>query len=209
MTEIQSLLSLAGIFLLACCSPGPVFLLIATVSAKQGRTEGLRVSFGVATATLFWATGTMLGLGVLLTSIVWMQGLIKLVAGLYLLWLGTRMLADSLKARLHTKDVLPFKKSPYRSGLIASITNPKALAFFGSVFALTTPENPTVQYEILAVFMLTALSVVWHGAMALIFATPQMQRGYQKLKNKIDLYVGIVFAGAGSWIIVGAIRRAD
>jgi threonine/homoserine/homoserine lactone efflux protein len=83
-------------------------------------------------------------------------------------------------------------------GFVTSITNPKALAFFGSAFALTAPAQPTLQYHLAAVVGLTVLSATWHSLLALIFETPVLQRGYRAMKGPIDLLVGsvlVVFGG--------------
>lgn len=207
MTSLQSLLSLSGIFLLACCSPGPVFLLIATVSAKQGRADGICVGFGVAIATLCWSLLTVLGLGVVLASVVWAQSAIRLVAGLYLLWLGISMIFGSLGGKSSLNGATALRRTPFMSGFAASITNPKALAFFSSAFAITAPEQPSIQYYAAAVCVLTILSVLWHSLLAIAFASGSMQRAYGALKTQIDLFVGVFLACFGGTLVFEGLRR--
>ncbi|HHV67082.1 MAG TPA: LysE family transporter [Ochrobactrum intermedium] len=207
MTAHQSLLALSGIFLLACCSPGPVFLLIASTSAHCGRVEGVRVALGVAGATFAWATFTVLGLGAILASLVWAQTAIRLFAGAYLLWVGACMIRSSLRRKSATASPVPSQTSAFAKGFIASIINPKALAFFGSAFALTAPAHPTAQYHLAAVVALTLLSALWHSALACIFATPALQRGYQSMKRQIDLFVGGVLAFLGGGMFAQGLRR--
>lgn len=206
MTTFQSLLALSGIFLLACCSPGPVFLLIASTAAQQGRADGIRVGLGVAGATFIWASFTVLGLGALLSSLVWAQAAIRLVAGLYLLWLGIGMIRSGL-APAPAPRPLPSRRTAFSRGFVASITNPKALAFFGSAFALTAPAQPTLHYHLLAVILLTMLSALWHSLLAIVFAAPALQRGYQSLKGRIDLLVGCLLVCLGGGVLAQAGRR--
>ena len=199
MSIEQSLLALCAMFLLACCSPGPVFLLIASTSAQHGRADGLRVALGVSGATFVWSSATVIGLGALLASIVWAQTLIRIVAGLYLLWLGLSMMRSSLRTGPTPVPVFPAGKAAHLQGFIASVTNPKALAFFGSAFALTAPSQPTFAYHLAAVASLTVLSAMWHCLLACIFATPALQRKYRGMKRQIDLFVGsvLVILGGG------------
>lgn len=206
MTIEQSLLALGGIFLLACCSPGPVFLLIASTSAHHGRAEGVRVALGVAGATFMWSSFTVMGLGAVLASVVWAQTAIRLAAGIYLLWLGLGMIRNSLLSQPALVRVIPLRKSGPAKGFIASATNPKALAFFGSAFALTAPVQPTLQYHLAAVIGLTMLSAIWHSFLALIFATPALQRGYQGMKRQIDLLVGVVLVSLGGGMLAQGLR---
>jgi threonine efflux protein len=209
MTYVQSLLSLSGIFLLACCSPGPVFLLIASSAAQKGRAEGIRVGLGVASATFVWASFTVLGLGAILASVVWAQSAIRLIAGLYLLWLGIGMVRSSLRPKPDAVGLVALPRAAFESGFIASITNPKALAFFGSAFALTSPAQPTLLYHVAAVIALTLLSAFWHSFLAVIFATPALQHGYRSLKRQINLCVGILLACLGGGMLTQALRKGD
>lgn len=208
MSTLQSLLALSGIFLLACCSPGPVFLLIASTSAHRGRADGVRVGLGVASATFVWAAFTVLGLGAILSSLVWAQTAIRLVAGLYLFWLGVSMIRSSLNINPAAYRAVPVRHAPFSRGFITSITNPKALVFFGSAFALTAPAQPTLQYHVAAVAALTLLSALWHSLLALVFATPALQRGYQALKSRIDLLVGVLLACLGGGMFAQGLRKA-
>ncbi|MFB9222200.1 LysE family translocator [Paracoccus cavernae] len=202
MTIAQSLLALGGIFLLACCSPGPVFLLIASTAADHGRAEGVRVALGVAAATFMWSSLTVMGLGAILASVVWAQAAIRLGAGIYLLWLGLGMIRSSLFGQTAPARISLSRKSAPAKGFIASATNPKALAFFGSAFALSAPLQPTLHYHLAAVTGLTVLSGIWHSLLAILFATPALQRGYQRMKRRIDLFVGAILVGLGGGMLV-------
>jgi len=112
---------------------------------------------------------------------------------------------------LRTKPVAvgfdSFRRAAFESGFIASITNPKAFAFFGSAFALTSPAQPTLQYHVAAIIVLTVLSAFWHSFLAVIFATPALQRGYQSLKRQIDLCVGVLLACLGGGMLIQALRK--
>ena len=51
----------AGVFLLACFSPGPVWAVIASTAVAVSRRAAVLTGLGVSAATLTWATVTMLG----------------------------------------------------------------------------------------------------------------------------------------------------
>jgi threonine/homoserine/homoserine lactone efflux protein len=201
ISTAQSLITLAGIHLLGCCSPGPVFLLIASTSAQHGRTSGLRVGFGVAAATFVWASLAVLGLTSILLSQPWTKTAVQLVAGLYLLRLAIGMIQRSMSKRPTTLWPLPPPDSAFSRGFTTSITNPKALAFFSSAFASVAPTQVTTQYNVMAVIALTVLSATWHGLLALIFATPAVQWRYQTLTGQIDAAVGFLLICLGIGII--------
>lgn len=200
MSHMESLVSLAFVFILACCSPGPVFLLIASIAAGQSRSAGLKVGLGVATATCAWATLAVFGLTTLLASVAWVQTVLRYVAGGYLIWLGFTM----LRQKKHKAPVrMPsHTNGPFLRGFLTSMTNPKALAFFGSALAVTAPSEVTVGYQLGAIAMLTLLSAVWHGFLAIAFATGKVAQGYLSAKALIDRSVGAFLAVLGLSMLI-------
>jgi len=113
----------------------------------------------------------------------------RIVAGCYLLWLGISMIRSSLfKGPVRVPVKTSGQAGPVR-GFVTSVTNPKALAFFGSAFALTAPAQPDLYYHLAAVAALTGLSAVWHCLLALIFATPTLQRMYRERHERVILRV--------------------
>ena len=91
MEYLGMLGSIAGVFLLACLSPGPVWVVITSTSITVSRKAGVMTGMGVAGATLTWATSAMLGLG-LLAQPAWLTVAIKLAGAAYLVWIGCRMI---------------------------------------------------------------------------------------------------------------------
>lgn len=85
---------IAGVFLLACLSPGPVWVVITSTSIAVSRKAGVLTGLGVAGATLTWATLSMLGLG-LLAQLTWLTIVIKLAGAAYLAWIGCRMIGGA------------------------------------------------------------------------------------------------------------------
>ena len=71
MAYVSLLAGIASVFLLACLSPGPSFVVISSTAIAVSRRAGMLVGIGVAAATLTWATAVMLGLGLLLAQAAW------------------------------------------------------------------------------------------------------------------------------------------
>jgi len=85
---------IAGVFLLACLSPGPVWMVITSTSVAVSRRAGVLTGLGVAGATLTWATLAMPGLGPL-AQLVWLTTANKLAGAVYLTWIGVRMVTGA------------------------------------------------------------------------------------------------------------------
>jgi threonine/homoserine/homoserine lactone efflux protein len=72
----------SGVFLLACLSPGPVWVVITSIAVS--RKAGILTSLGVAGTTLTRATVAILGLGLLLAQLAWLSSIIWLAGAAYL-----------------------------------------------------------------------------------------------------------------------------
>ena len=199
MEHLLVLGGIAGVFLLACLSPGPVWVVITSTSIAVSRKAGVLTGLGVAAATMSWATVAMLGLG-LLTQLAWLTIAIKLVGAGYLVWIGVQMIAGarrpapppgSLSGAMHGGW------AALRRGYLSSITNPKAAAFFGSIFVVMLPAEAPGWVHVAAVLLLAILSAGWHCGLALVFSLAPIQAGYRRAKARIDTVVGAILIGLG------------
>ena len=199
MEYLGVLSGIAGVFLLACLSPGPVWVVITSTSIGVSRGAGILTGLGVAGATLTWATLSMLGLG-LLAQLTWLAIAIRLAGAAYLVWIGCRMIgaarrpapaAGSLAGGLHGGW------AALRRGYLSSITNPKAAVFFGSIFVVMLPAHAPGWVYAAAVALLAVLSAGWHCGLAMVFSVAPIQAGYRRAKAKIDTLVGGILIALG------------
>ena len=196
---------IAGLFLLACLSPGPVWLVITSTSISVSRRAGVLTGLGVAGATLTWATVAMLGFGLLLAQLTWLTTAIKLAGAAYLVWIGARMIAG---ARHPPPAAGPLPIATYegwtalRRGYLASITNPKAAALFGSIIVVMLPGHAPDWVYAAAVALLAVLSAGWHCGLAVVFSVASVQAGYRRAKAKIDTAIGAVLIALGGRLAV-------
>ena len=192
MDHVAVLAGIGGVFLLACLSPGPVWVVITSTSVAVSRRAGILVGLGVAGATLTWATLAMLGLGVL-AQLAWLTTAIKLGGAACLAWIGLRMIAGAGRP-VPASETRPAPIHggwrALRRGYLASITNPKAAAFFGSIFVVMLPAHAPAWVDAATVGLLSALSAAWHCGLAVLFSAPPVQAGYRKAKAGIDRAVG-------------------
>ena len=199
MDYIGVLGSIAGVFLLACLSPGPVWVVITSTSIAVSRRAGILTGLGVSGATLTWATVAMLGTG-LIAQLAWVTSAIKLTGAAYLVWIGYRMIVGARRP-VPTTDSMPSSPddgwAALRRGYLSSITNPKAAAFFGSIFVVMLPPHAPQWVYAAAVLLLAVLSAGWHIGLAVVFSVAPVQAGYRKAKIRIDTLIGAVLIALG------------
>ena len=179
--------------------PGPVWVIITSTSIAVSRRAGVLTGLGVAGATLTWATLAMLGLGVV-AQLAWLTVAIKLAGAAYLVWIGCRMIVGARRPS-PAPGSMPSAQHDgliaLRRGYVSSITNPKAAAFFGSIFVVMLPVNAPGWVYAAGVVLLGVLLAGWHCGLAVVFSVAPIQVGYRRAKAKIDTVVGAVLIALG------------
>src|SRR3954471_15635076 len=128
------LISVFAIFIPALILPGPDFVAVVRSSMTRGTTAGLLTTIGVSIGLGIYATLGLLGLSAILMKFHWLAMVIRIAGGAYLIYLGLRLLlakpaaVEELSAERSTQNSLLF-------GLFVTLTNPKAIVLFASVFA--------------------------------------------------------------------------
>ncbi len=188
------------VHLLAMLSPGPNVLVVTQTAASRTRRAGLLVALGVATGAALWSAAALLGLSVLIASVPWAQGALRLIGGVYLLYLGFRLWrgADRPLA-LPAGDATSAQSGwqAYRLGLLTNLTNPKALVFYGSVFAALLTPDPPAWVKLAAFAIVAANATLWHAALACFFSIALTQQVYRRAKGWIDRLAALALALLG------------
>ncbi|AHL34609.1 amino acid transporter LysE [Pseudomonas brassicacearum] len=122
------------LYLVTCCGiavvPGPNALLVLTHGAIHGSRKTLFTITGGVLGFAFVLTLCALGLGALIQASATGFTVLKVVGGLYLIWLGFG-LWRSAPVSLETTGATSFRHwSLFRQGLVSAISNPKALLLF-------------------------------------------------------------------------------
>lgn len=136
------LLSVFGIFIPALMLPGPDFVAVVRASMTRGTRAGLLTTLGVSAGLGIYATLGLLGLSALLVQIEWLAMTVRILGGAYLVYLGVRLVLarPGVIAVEEGRDV---GANAVLGGLLVTLTNPKAIVLFASVFATAvTAETP-------------------------------------------------------------------
>jgi threonine/homoserine/homoserine lactone efflux protein len=189
--------------LLATGSPGPATLAIAGASMKSGRGFGIAVAGGVSTGSLMWSTAAAFGLGAVMLANAWLFEAMRYCGAAYLLYLAFRSARSALKAgEIHARSgTYSSLKRAYAAGLGLHLTNPKAILFFGSLYAVGVPAqaSPLTLATIIAAVALQS-TLVFHGY-ALLFSSPPLSRGYMRLRRWFEGAFALAFGAAGLKIL--------
>lgn len=194
--------------LIATGSPGPSTLAIAGTSMKSGRRFGLALASGITTGSLTWSTAAAFGLGAVMLANAWVFEAMRYAGAGYLIYLAFK----SAKSAMTPGDLeakggrySSFRRA-YGKGLALHLTNPKAILFFGSLYAVGVPAQASPM-QLATVILAVALqsAVVFHGY-ALLFSSAPMIKGYMRLRRWFEGIFAIAFGAAGLKILTARLH---
>jgi len=112
-------------------TPGPDTVYILGRSIAQGREAGIASALGISLGSIFHTCAAALGLSAILATSALAFGTIKLIGGVYLIFLGIKMLLDRRKRlSLPTNFRRRTTTAAFRQGILTNILNPKVALFF-------------------------------------------------------------------------------
>lgn len=210
MDHLPTLFSIAAVWGIAAATPGPnFFVTLRSVMAQshsqsqgQSRGHGFAAVGGIVTGTAIWGLAGFFGISTLFALAPWLYAGLKIVGGAYLVYLGLRLIAGSFRkaprAAAPAVSAGPGGWAAWRLGLLTNLSNPKTAAFVTSLFASTLPAEPGISLGLMAVAVMTGVSLAWYGSVAWIFATPRMTRLYARAAHLIDRLAGGIFVLFGA-----------
>jgi amino acid exporter len=188
-------------FLLAIASPGPNILAVIGTSMGVGRASGMALAMGISTGSFTWAMLTVFGLSAILASYAAALTAIKVLGGLYLLWLAYKAFKSAASPYdLEARELPGGRRSPlgyFRRGYVIQMTNPKAALAWIAIISLGLQPNAPLWVGAAIVLGTFLMSVVIHALYALAFSTPLMVRAYARARRAIQGALGLFFTFAG------------
>jgi len=206
MENLGLFATIGALYLAAAALPGPNTVLIMHHAAVGRTRAAFWVVAGVCTGSVVWVTLSLLGFGVVLQRLGWIYVALKVAGGLYLAWLGLRLLINAGRpdgAGAGVPSLTVVSAQAYRVGLATAMTNPKSAAFWTSVFLVTVPRELTTALAVEIVALVAVLSAFWHGMLAVVFALPPVRLGYVRGRLWLDRAVGAILVGFGLMLAAG------
>jgi threonine/homoserine/homoserine lactone efflux protein len=152
-------LGFLGLSVLLILTPGPNQALLTSRVLSGGRRAGFATVRGLTTGMAVHVVAAMVGLSALLASSSQVFGWVKLLGGVYLVFLGVTAIA---RTRQPPDQPRKLGGSPFRDGLLSMTFNPKAAVFFVAVVPQFVEPGPGASARV-------ALLLLIYGAVTLVF----------------------------------------
>ena len=140
-----SLAAFIGLCAILALTPGPDSFLVLRYSLSNARS-GLAAAFGSSLGSIFWAALVGVGLATLLEQSAEAYRIVKIVGGLYLVYLGVTAFISSRRiqhGRLDGERAVKNSsiRSSFLAGLLSCMLNPKVGLFFLAIVPQFLPTG--------------------------------------------------------------------
>ena len=204
MDALATLLTVFGIFIPALILPGPDFVAVVRSAMTRGATSGLLTTAGVSLGLGFYATLSLLGLSALLTEYQWLAWIVRVVGGAYLIYLGLRLLWARPATMEQADARAPMRANAMMFGFLVTLTNPKAIVLFASVFASAVTATTPAWLMALMIGLVVASALAWYSIVSLFMASAPMMRRFGAARHWIERSAGLCFIVIGGRVLTEA-----
>jgi threonine efflux protein len=208
MDALGVLLAVFGIFVPALMLPGPDFVAVVRSSMTRGTASGLLTTLGVTAGLGFYATLSLLGLSALLVEYQWLTWLVRVLGGAYLIYLGIKLVMAKPAVALDAADDAlvhdAVRGNALLFGFLVTLTNPKAIVLFASVFATAVTSQTPAWLMGLMIGLVMAASLIWYSIVTLFMSSGPVMRRFQNARHWIERAAGVCFVGIGARILADA-----
>ena len=187
-------------------TPGADTLLVVRHAGGRGVTAGFAAALGIVAGTMVWGAIVALGVAALIVANPLLYDLLKWAGAAYLVWLGMQLLLPK-PDRPNDATTPPSSRlgSPFASGLLTNLLNPKVGVFYLAFLPQFIPPGVAQGPFIL---LLAAI----HGCLGLIWfamliagidrAAPAMRS--PRVTNALSKVTGILFVGFGTRLLLSS-----
>lgn len=195
-------------YAVGAASPGPGNMTVMMTAMRSGRRAGLATAFGVASGSISWGILAAIGLGAVMRTYASALYVLKIVGGIYLLWLAFNAAREALR-RETSRPLTPDAASPaigmwgqFAKGYWVHMTNPKAIIVWMATISLGLPTGADPLAGFVIVSACAVLGVTIFSAYALAFSTQTIATFYERKRRRISGFMALFYGAIGTRLIL-------
>ena len=195
---LEQLLVVMGVTFLVMVSPGPDMAVVVRNTFQGGSPAGLQTSAGVLTGNLVHITYCVLGIGVLISTNVFLFNLLRYAGALYLIYLGVMSFrAESSTIDVSADEAAPRTRAWFMQGLINNVLNPKGTLFYLGIFTVVIVPGTSAGVMLILIASMVAVSAVFWLFFVLTLDSPVVRRLLQRGQQTVNKVFGVVLVLLG------------
>ena len=177
--------------------PGANMAIVLRNSLGGSRRDGLLTVAGLATALLIHGSLSLLGITALLQQSPALFDGIRWCGAGYLLLLGLWQLFRRRAPEAEAPTAQPRARSPYLSGLLISLLNPKVMFFFLAVFAQLLHAQQSLAEQLLYITTPAMAEMSWFALLLTLLARPAIRTRLLQVKGLLEQLIGGALVALG------------
>ncbi|MEW2433455.1 LysE family translocator [Streptomyces caniferus] len=190
----------AGVLAVLTMVPGPDMAVTTKRALASGWQDGLRTVGGITAGLLIWGVLTVVGLAAVLAASATAYTVVKLAGAAYLVFLGVQALWHSRRngSGAAQPSVPSAAGSPWRTGLVSNVFNPKIAVFYTGLLPTLAPSGLSSQTGMALLVLLHAvLTFLWLGSYVMLLAKARAFFERPAVRRAMDRVTGVVLIGFG------------
>ena len=210
MDPLLAVFGILAAITVGAISPGPSFVLVARVAVARSRREGPAAAAGMGAGGVILGGLALLGLQALLAQAGWLYAGLKVLGGLYLLYLGLmiwRGAAEPIRMAAGAgPGAMDGRAGAFLLALTTQVSNPKAIAVYGSIFAAMLPDEVPLWALAALPPGLFVIEAGWYAIVACAFSAERPRSSYLRGKLWMDRLATTIMGVLGLRLLGEAVR---
>lgn len=207
--DLSVLTAFTLLWLAVVPTPGPNVLMVTHVAVTRTPAHVAFAIAGNLVGIALLAVLALLGWAAVLETFPWLRRGVNLVGGLYLLWVGWKLIRRSRAGQ----PVAPASFSggagdapaDYRHtatmGLVTALSNAQAILFITSIFAVAGVLNANFATGCATVVIMLACNAAYLAMLGWLFQRESMRAGYARLRGVLEAGIGSLFMLFGGQLL--------
>jgi threonine/homoserine/homoserine lactone efflux protein len=190
-------------------TPGANTLLIVHLALTTRWRDVALALAGNLLAITFYALGTLFGLALLLTSAPSVRLLIYVLGGVYLIWVGVRLMRAGMARRrsgaggiLNGIGETAGPRSPFRQGILTALSNVQALFFLTSIFAGVGILSSSPATQLASIGVIIAGNGGYLTLLAWLLQRERPRAFYARNRAIMEIGFGALFMAFGARLVL-------
>jgi threonine/homoserine/homoserine lactone efflux protein len=185
--------------------PGPTILTVISYSMAHGRRANVPLVLAVALGDSTALALSLLGLGALLAASALWFTLVKWVGGLYLIYLGIKLLRAGAAASPESSAPAPAASRGrlFLNTYLVTALNPKGIVFFVAFLPQFIDARTAVAPQLWLLASTFVVLAVCNASLYAVFAASARRLlGSPRAQRRFNLVGGSLLSGAGVWALL-------
>jgi RhtB (resistance to homoserine/threonine) family protein len=198
---LTEFLTIAIAHLFAVASPGPDFAIVLRNSITQGKQAGVWTSLGIALGILLHVTYCVLGIGLLISSSTTLFTIVKLLAAIYLGFLGISAIRSATPLASQAKSTGDGIRSPAQTlvftGFLTNGLNPKATLFFLALYSVVVDADTPIIVQAGYGIYLSVATFAWFALLSSLLGMASARQFLLKAGHWFERIMGFILIVLG------------